>query len=140
MTKNVKKVVVDTDVWVGLANRNDAHHEACLAVMRKFEKEGVHLITSNYVFAETITVVSRLAGKEAAWKLAMKIRQAGTGLEYVWIDEELEGKALEHFKRQTSKNVSLVDCSNMAVIEKWGADGILSFDKAYRKNGFAMLT
>ena len=38
------------------------------------------------------------------------------------------------FKAQTKKGISYVDCINLAVIQKFKFDGILSFDKFYPRS------
>ena len=49
------------------------------------------------------------------------------------IDEDLETMTWKIFKRQTKKGTSFVDCANMAVIEKYKLDGIITFDEFYPK-------
>lgn len=50
------------------------------------------------------------------------------------IDLETEEAAIEIFIEQTSKNVSFVDCTNIAFIGEKHVDGIFSFDDGYKKN------
>lgn len=56
-----------------------------------------------------------------------------------WVDEKIEEYALEIFAQQTSKNTSLVDCTNMAIIQRDGIDRIFSFDHIYGKNDIAVV-
>ncbi len=55
------------------------------------------------------------------------------------ISEDIQDKAVAVFKRQTSKNVSFVDCVNIAFIKVKQLDCIFSFDTAYKKNGIRLL-
>ena len=45
-------------------------------------------------------------------------------------------KALDIFKKQTSKNSRFTDCINMAIMKEKGLDTIFSFDEQYKKNKF----
>jgi predicted nucleic acid-binding protein len=49
---------------------------------------------------------------------------------------EIETAAIAFFKEQTSKNVSFVDCINMAYLDRGGLEYIFSFDKVYKQKGF----
>ena len=52
-----------------------------------------------------------------------------------WVAEQIEAAALQLFAEQTSKNVSLVDCTNMAFLRNEQIEYIFSFDGVYTKNG-----
>ena len=54
--------------------------------------------------------------------------------EKIIMDEELENESWKIFLSQTKKGTSFVDCANLAVVEKYKLDGILSFDKFYPKD------
>ena len=53
--------------------------------------------------------------------------------EIIFVDEEMEKLSWRIFSNQAKKGTSFVDCSNLAVIEKFSLDGIVSFDKFYPK-------
>lgn len=50
----------------------------------------------------------------------------------IHVNEELEDAGWSIFLSQTKKGTSFVDCANLAVIEKYKFDGILSFDGFYK--------
>jgi predicted nucleic acid-binding protein len=55
------------------------------------------------------------------------------------VSQGLEQEAIEVFKSQTSKNVSFVDCTNMAVMNAFNIKDIFSFDGSYKTNGFNLV-
>ncbi len=51
-------VFVDSDIFVALAVQTDALHEKTLSIIRQVSGKSTLFITSNYVFAESVTVIS----------------------------------------------------------------------------------
>jgi len=49
------------------------------------------------------------------------------------LDLELENNSSKIFEKQSKKGMSFIDCANLAVLEKYKLDGILSFDEFYPK-------
>lgn len=133
VSKPVNNVFVDSDAFVALTKEDDGNHEKARQILKLLLDTGTFFLTSNYVFAETITVLSQRVSHKAA--LAF-IKVAKPIFLVRWVDEEIENIAIEIFKNQTSKNVSFVDCTNMAIMQKDRIDLIFSFDKIYRKKGF----
>lgn len=130
---------VDTDAFVALAKEDDPSHHRALTIASLLEQQNVRYVTSNYVFSETVTVISQRLNHNTSLQFIENIRSATSPFPITWITPELEEKALRIFERQTSKNVSFVDCTNMAVLDHLRLDGIFSFDKAYRTNGYTLI-
>ncbi len=135
---NIRKqtVFVDSDAFVALAKEDDANHGKAVALLNKLFNQPVVFLTSNYVFLETVTVISMRVGREPALAFINSIKSPSNGFLVHWIDETLEDKAIEIFKQQTSKNVSFVDCVNMAFMRQNQIDAIFGFDEIYKKNKF----
>ncbi len=55
---------------------------------------------------------------------------------YVFSEAVTVIRALHLFRKQSSKNTSFVDCSNMALLEYYDAQYIFSFDAVYKSNGY----
>lgn len=130
-------VFVDSDAFVALAIGKDSSHRKALKILSDLSQKPVIFITSNYVFSETVTVISQKAGHDEAISFIKKI-QSGEGYTIKWIDQVIELLAIEIFSKQTSKNVSFVDCTNMAIMRHNHLDAIFSFDEIYKKNGFKL--
>jgi predicted nucleic acid-binding protein len=84
-------------------------------------------------------VISLRVGHEEAVAFIEKLKSPESGFEIKWVDTDIEDVAIEIFKKQTSKNTSFVDCTNMVFLERLHADAIFSFDEVYKKNGFQMI-
>jgi len=108
-------IFVDSDAFLGLSVKKDAHFKKAWKLMEYLEEQEDQLVTSWQVVDEVTTKLSFYAAKKKA-------------LDFLkWI------------KKQTSKRVSLTDCTNMVIAKKLGVKTFFSFDKHYEKNGFELL-
>lgn len=125
----MKKLLVDSDFLVGVFRQDDTNHQKAIELLEKMKEEEVELWMSNLVHQESATVISHRVGMEAVRSfvknLALDIHKR------VLVEEELEKKAWKIFLSQTKKGCSFVDCANLAVVEKYKLDGILTFDEFY---------
>lgn len=135
-----RKIFIDSDAFVALAREDDAHHEKAIALLNRLTKESAIIITSNYVFTESITVISMRKSHEAAVEYIRRMKETDSNYTIQQVDADIEALAIEIFKKQTSKNTSFVDCTNMAFLQAMKIDAIFSFDEVYSKNGFALVS
>jgi len=126
------KVLVDSDFLVGLFREGDAHHLNSLNLLKKETRAGSGLFVSNLVLFETATVLAHRVNMDAVRLFYNRLPKLK--LKQISIDEGLENKSWEIFLKQTKKGCSFVDCSNLAAVEIYKFDGILSFDKFYPKS------
>ena len=133
------KIFVDTDVFVGLAVKNDTNHEKALSLLYALIDRQVIFFTSNYVFAESVTVISQRESHAAAVSYIDKMQSLENPFLIERADEDLEADAMQIFKKQTSKNTSYIDCTNMAFMKQLQADAIFSFDEDYQKNRLTLV-
>lgn len=131
-------ILIDADAFVAVAREDDSNHEQALRILSQLLDQSVHFITSNYVFAESVTVISQRVGHKEALAFANNLKSPKSFFLIERISEEVEDLALGIFSKQTSKNVSFVDCTNMALVDSLDIGYIFSFDKVYRKNGYKL--
>lgn len=129
---------VDSDAFIALAKHDDANHEKAERVLAVLEKRDVVFASSNYVFSEVVTVLSQRVNKEAALSFIRAMKSPTSHLFLYWADQNVQEHAIRVFEKQTSKNVSFVDCVNMALLTMHGIAEIFSFDQVYHKNGFRL--
>lgn len=127
----MKKLLIDADWLVGAFRDEDPHHKVAAKSVARHVENKDELYVLNLVIQETGTVLSHRTGMGAVrlfWEKLPKLR-----LKAIRVDEDLEDEAWGIFLKQTRKGCSFVDCANLAVIEKYKLDGILTFDKFYPK-------
>ena len=132
--QGLREMFVDSDIFVALAKEDDSNHRKAQSILDGLVRKSIRFLTSNYVFAETITVISQRVGRQQALSFIQTIKSPDSPFSFHWINEDIEKLALDIFAEQNSKNVSFVDCTNMAIIRRDHIDAIFSFDAIYRKN------
>ncbi len=137
-TRYTGPVLVDTDAIVALLNEQDASHQKALETTNFLVRNSLSFVISNFCFGESLTVVSKKIGHREAVQYLHQVK--GGLFEILTVDERLEDMAYTIFERQTSKNVSFIDCTNMAILTRYRWNTIFSFDKIYPKNGFKLAT
>lgn len=129
-------VFVDSDAFIAFMKKDDTLHSKAVKYFKKLSDQDVHFLTSNYVFSEVITVASQRISRSAALQFIETVRSAQNPFDIRIVDQETNDLAVDIFQVQKSKNVSFVDCANMAIMTRYRLQAIFSFDMIYQKNGF----
>lgn len=134
MSDNTLSIFIDTDAFIAFVKKNDSNHKKVKQIFHALQDKTVTFYTSNYIFAESVTIISQRIGKDIALQFIETLRAKDAIFSTIWVTKEIEEKAIEIFRKQSSKNISLVDCSNIAIIEINNFNGIFSFDRSYKTN------
>lgn len=129
-------IFVDASAIVSLYDQVDPNHLKAVSLSHHLTKEGVITVTSNFVFAEIVTILSKKIGKIGSIKLGMHMKDS---FRIVRLSEEAEELAWDIFKRQTSKNVGFVDCTTFALFNMKVFDKAFSFDLDFKSNKIPLL-
>jgi len=123
------KILIDSDALIAIFNRQDALHQKASLILQKIEKYHHVLHFTNLVKQESATVISHRINMKEAIKYLKLLEK--TIINQIKVEDDIELSAWEVFCQQTKKGCSFIDCSNIAVINKYHLDGIFSFDKFY---------
>ncbi len=126
------KYLADTDFLFGLFVPDDTLHSKCKQVWLDIIKNKHEVYVLNTVEHEAATVMSYKRDQATAIKFIHNLPQLG--LKQLNLDRELENKGWQVFLKQKNKRTSYIDCTNLAAIEKYRLEKVLSFDKFYPKN------
>lgn len=126
------KYLIDSDFWVALVKQDDGHHQEVVEAFRELKRGRVKFFSTNLVLQEVGTVLSHKVSAEAVRIFYKKVSKLGLFL--IRVGEKSEKKSWDIFLQQTKKGCSFVDCSNLAIVDEYNLDGILSFDKFYPKD------
>lgn len=132
--KDVNTILIDADAFVALNYLDDSSHTRAVILSQELKDLNISLITSDPAFGEAITVISQRGGLDLAIAFAEDILSGD--IEIIEVDAALRRKALDIFKKQTSKNSRFTDCVNMAILKERGINTIFSFDIQYKRNKF----
>ena len=128
--------LIDSDTFVGIILPSDALHTRIHAIYQRIKSEQKSLVTTNWVIAETATVLSNRDSQQTAIEFIRHIQQADITI--LTITPEIEEATYHLFCDRTTKRTSMVDCSNVATAKHHDIPNILSFDKFYARFGYAL--
>ena len=123
------KILVDSDCLVGAFRLGDPHYEKAKTLLKSHHLKENQLNVLNIVLQETVTVLSHRVGMNAVRLFLNEFPKIG--LHIIRLESDLEDLSWKFFLQQTKKGSSFVDCANLAAIEYYKLDGVLSFDKFY---------
>ena len=132
------KVFVDTSFFVALTDKSDKHFTEARDCFLSQLGQNTKLVTSNVVFAETITCLRYRAGFKFAKEFGEKFRHSQI-IQTVTIDTNLEQEAWRIFLKYRDQELSYVDCLSFAYMKHNQLDTALTFDKHFRLAGFTTL-
>ena len=131
MTEFYDEVVIDTVVWVGAKSERDNYYEKSNNIINAFlNKKIKKVIITDYVLIETINFLLRKSGFEFTYDVLNSITESGK-IEIRYSDEIFLTKIKEIFEKY--KNLSLTDCSIVALMEERKIKYLFSFDSGFDK-------
>jgi predicted nucleic acid-binding protein len=140
MTTSTKRstassVFVDTSgFFASLVARDDMHARAA-RFLRRAGREGIRLVTTDYVLDETVTLLrARGLGHLAEPLLQRVMDSKACGLE--WMDAFRFGGARRHAVRNADTSWSFTDCLSFVVMKELGLHRALTKDRHFRDAGF----
>ena len=132
----MRRVFIDTGAWLAVQAQGDVHHARAASLFRTLAARKVGLVTTNFVLAETYTLLLRRFGHAQA----MTFRRRAPGVtQVISVDRLLEGKALELLGRFADQRFSFVDGTSFAAMRQERLRFALSFDTDFRTAGFLRL-
>ncbi|HTN69632.1 MAG TPA: PIN domain-containing protein [Methylomirabilota bacterium] len=124
-------IFVDTGAWFALAVRNDPDHASAMRWLRQNHEP---LITTDYVLAETATLIrmrdKTVRGHRLAVRVASSIlRQQAAILQNVTATDLQT--ALQIFQRYSDHSFSFIDCTSFSIMERLGVTYAFAFDSHF---------
>jgi hypothetical protein len=134
----MKILFVDTAGWVALADESDPVHGASSKARDGHLRRGGHLVTTDYVIDESLTLLRRRLGLAAARRFWWMISEsARVRLETVSPDRAR--RAREWFFSWEDKEFSFTDCTSFVVMKELGLDRALTSDRHFVQAGFQVV-
>ena len=130
-------IFIDSNAFIALWNTDHSFHKTALTVSSNLSQDKQQLITTNFVVAETFTILAMRVKKSLAIKFGKEFNSQNIPI--VYINEEYHQKAWKIFQKIKDKNVSFADCASFAVMEHLGITKAFSFDDDFQKYGFELV-
>lgn len=124
----MRRLFVDTGAWYALVDKNDPEH---VSAKEFFGDNALPLLTTNFVFDETITLLRVRLGWAVAKEFGKRLRDSGF-VSLANVGPADEEKAWEIFLKYKENDFSYTDCTSFAVMERLKCDTAFSFDSHFK--------
>jgi uncharacterized protein len=131
----MKRIFVDTGAWYALVDKKDPDHSAAAAFLRN---NRIPLLTTNFIFDETVTLLRRRLGWIIAGHFGRQLKDSRLTT-LVAVQRENEERAWELFLKFKDQDFSYTDCTSFAVMEALKVDTAFSFDRHFLTMNFQVL-
>ena len=124
-------LLIDTSALVSTRNADDKNHNKALDIMtRALKGEFGKLYISDYIFDEAVTIAHiRTGNKNFAKDIGIFARTKPIIFRFIEpIDFE---RAWEIYLQFQDKNFSFTDCTNIALLERYGIETLFTYDSEY---------
>jgi uncharacterized protein len=129
------RLFVDTSAWLALNNKNDQYHDEAVSKITKVRQQKILLVTSEYVFDESVTIIRyRISHRAAVAFGDALINSNVASIEDITDEERLKAWVL--FKKYRDKDLSFTDCTSFALMVKLKLQKAFSFDNHFKQVGF----
>ncbi len=134
----MKFLFVDTAGWTACADAADPAHAAARAARDKWLERDGHLLTTDYVIDETLTLLRIRLGLDAAENWWHSIA-ASSRVRKEAIQSERAERARAIFFRYRDKEFSFTDCTSFALMREMRLRQALTTDRHFRQAGFEII-
>ena len=101
------------------------------------ETRGARLVTSSFVFLETVTLLQARVGVAA---VRIFYRDVLPVLDLVWVGEDLLHRAMAALLASSHRKVSLTGWSSFVLMRERGIVHAFAFDEDFARQGFELVT
>ncbi|MCL4392667.1 PIN domain-containing protein [Patescibacteria group bacterium] len=121
------KAFIDSNIYISIINRTDPTHKEGINKMKYLVKNNFELFTSNYIIAETTTILSQRISKKIAEDFRNDIYKGNAKI--LITNMEIEEMTWNIFLRSTNKNIGYVDYTSIAFCKKFNIENLVTLDK-----------
>ncbi len=131
------RIFVDTSAWFALYDRRDDAHARAVRLWKDLRRRPTRLVTSDYVFAEAITLTRARAGHGAARTLGEFLLKSKV-VDIAEVSAQVRDNAWGLFVRHDDKAFSFTDCTSFVIMRDLGLTDAFAFDEHFAQLGFRL--
>lgn len=128
----MERLFVDTSAWYAFVNGRDPDHGRVRDALAGF---GGRLVTSNFVFDETVTLCRTRLGHAIAVRVGTVLLDPQV-VALIRLTADEEEKAWELFLARPDKAYSFTDCTSFVLMRGRGFDRAAALDADFQREGF----
>ncbi len=132
-----RAVFVDTAAFIAMADPSDFSHTRASESSKKLRRQGVPVLTSNFVLAEFHAFAVKRRGPMIALAALEGILAGRTVV--VQGTEADERHAMEILRLYTDKAYSMVDAISFAIMARLSISRAFTFDRHFAQHGFQVI-
>lgn len=126
---------IDSSFFFALVDKSNQSHPR---VKKLYQQLAPSCLTTNYVFAETLSLITKRLGKHVGVVFAKGI-QASRQIELIAVGRRQEQQALEMYKRYQDKDFDYIDAMSFVLCREFAIQRVLTFDHHFIQMGFECL-
>src|SRR4051794_140642 len=125
----MERAFVDTNAWIAFVDAKEPSHRAVKVAMSEWKNR---LVTTNFIFDETVTFCRYECGHGVAMRVADRLTD-GRSVQLVRVTAEDEARALELLRKREDKEYSFTDCTSFVVMRRLGIGRAITTDDDFRQ-------
>ena len=131
-------VFLDTSYLLALELAHDQNHAPAQAHWRNVAQRLPPLVTTTYVFDETVTFFNSRGYHAKAVQIGNNLLHSPS-LQLIHVNEALFYEGWQFFTRHQDKQYSLTDCISFIVMQQFGITTVYTFDHHFTPAGFTQV-
>ena len=131
----MRLVFVDTGALYALADRTDQAH---LRARAFHEASNGAYLTTDFVLAETMSLITKRVGKKHAVRFGDALRSSPR-FRIEDASPEIRQVAWKEFASRLDKDHDLIDCISFAMMEAYEVEEVFGFDRHFAQRGFNLV-
>ena len=135
----MNEVFADTCGWANAFVNTEPHHAQAATLMAEWQQQNQHVVTTNYVLSELITLFARLGVPRSKGLDYIKTIRSAPWVKIIHITEKLDEEAWKLLADRWDKEWSLVDCASFVLMEARGLTEALTADRHFEQAHFIRL-
>lgn len=131
-------IFVDSSIFIAYGMKDDINHKRAVELVGKMASGRYgSMVTSDYVFDETVTTI--FSSSKSMEKAVLAGNIIKESIEILKIDEGVFEDSWKMFKSQKASRFSFTDCTSIATIRASGVKDLASFDKEFERTGINLI-
>lgn len=131
----MNSIFIDSSFWIAVSDVSEKDHKRSLSLLKKFKENKSLMVTTNFIFDETFTLIRKRQGVSRAIEFRDVIGKFGRQLQLERVTVADEENTWKWFVRDIDK-LSYTDCTSFAVMTRLGIKQVAAFDEDFVKVGF----
>jgi predicted nucleic acid-binding protein len=129
---------LDTGYIIALEVADDQRHEDAVKHWQSLSTSLPRLVTTSFVLDEVVTFLNSRNQHAKAVEVGNRL-MGSPSVQFVHVDETLFYDGWRYFEQYADKAYSLTDCISFVLMERFGIQTALAFDKHFEQSGFQKL-